>query len=79
MQYCPAAARWTHEHHIGTDESLFCAGLPERRGDPLERLLDVLAAVEGADPDVALAALAEPDAGRADDLGLLEEEVEERP
>ena len=34
-------------------------GLPERGGDPIQGPLDVLAAVEGADPDVAFAAPSE--------------------
>src|ERR1035438_9638825 len=53
--------------------------LPERRADPPERRLHVFAAVERADPDVALAAAPEARHGRADDLGLFEEQVEELP
>src|SRR5690606_6692745 len=51
----------------------------EHGGDAGEGGLDVGAGVEGADAHVAFAAGAEAGAGGADDLGLVEELVEEGP
>ena len=52
---------------------------PEARADPLDRFLRLVAAAEGGEPEVALAARAEADARGADDVGLGEQPVEEVP
>src|SRR5258706_15585173 len=51
----------------------------QRRRDPREGGLDVFARVERADPHVAFAAFAETGAGRADDLRLVEQQIEKLP
>ncbi len=53
--------------------------LPQGGGDPLQRGRHVLAAVEGADAHVPLAAAAEAGPRRAHDLGPVEQQVEELP
>ena len=51
--------------------------LLQGRGDSRERRLDVFTRVEGADADMAFAAFSEAGAGRADDLGFVQQCVEE--
>src|SRR3954470_612887 len=58
------------------------AGMPrllQRGRDPRERGLYILAGIERADPHVAFAAFAEARAGRADDLRLVQQQIEKLP
>src|SRR3954471_20347039 len=51
----------------------------KRLADAADRFVDVRARVERRQPEVALACRAKPRTGRADDLRLLEQAVEELP
>lgn len=63
--------RWVAESRKGE--------LAEGLSDALQRAFDILARVKGADSNMPLAALAEACPRSADDLGLIQQKVEEFP
>ena len=54
-------------------------GSAEDLGNPIDGLLHILAAVEGADPNVTLTTLTESCAWSGDDASFFEEQIEEFP